>query len=111
MNHRQVKYVTFIFITSPKKDVTKSTNNSTIALFPHANKIILRFIQVKLELYIGYETPKEQAGLIKGHGERDQTAIVSESWTAQRSTTKMSTSLIHYINDFDCVQHLICGTA
>jgi hypothetical protein len=88
MNHRQLKYLTFIFIPSPKKDVTKSTNTSTIALFPHANKIVLRIIQIKLELYIGYETPQEQAGLIKGREERDQTANVSESCRAQRTTTK-----------------------
>jgi len=71
LNHAQVKHLTSIFITSTKKDVTNCTNNCAIALFPHANKIFLRIIQIKLESYIGYETSKEQAVLIKGHGERD----------------------------------------
>jgi len=61
------------FISSPKKgDVTNCTNNCTIALFPHANKILLRIIQKQLELYVGNELPMEQAGLRKWHGARDQ---------------------------------------
>jgi len=91
MNHGQVKYLTSIFIPSPKKgDVTKCINKCTIALLPHANKILLRIIQKQLQSYIGYEMPMEQAGLRKGRGAREQIAIVSESWTAQGSTTKMS---------------------
>jgi hypothetical protein len=96
-----------IFIPSPKKaDVTKCTNNCTIALFTHANKILLRIIQKQLELYIGYKMPMEQAGLRKGHGARDQITNVSESWTEQESTTKMSNCFIDYTKDFDSVQHL-----
>jgi hypothetical protein len=47
----------------------------------------------------------EQAGLTKGRGARDQITIVSESWTAQGSTTKMSMCFIDYTNDFDSVQN------
>jgi hypothetical protein len=50
LNHGQVKYLTPIFVTLPKKrDVTKCTNNCIIALFPHANKVLLRFIQIQLQ--------------------------------------------------------------
>jgi hypothetical protein len=48
----------------------------------------------------------EQAGLRKGHRARDQIANVSESWTAQGSTTKMSNCFKNYTKDFDSVQHL-----
>jgi hypothetical protein len=90
LNHGQVKHLTYIFIPSPKKgDVTKCTNNCTIALFPHAIKILLRIIRKQLESYIGYETPMEQAGVREGRGAREQIASVSESWTAQGSTTEM----------------------
>jgi hypothetical protein len=106
LNHGQVKHLTSIFITSPKKgDVTKCTNCTT-ALFPHANKILLKTIQMQLELYIGYEMPMEQAGLRKGHGTRANIANVNVSWTAQGSTIKMSNCLIDYTKGFDSVQHL-----
>ena len=66
-----------ISISSPKKgDVTNCTNNCTIALFPHSNKILLRIIQKQLELYVGNELPMEQAGFRKWHGARDQIANV-----------------------------------
>jgi hypothetical protein len=99
--------ITSIFIPSPKKgDVTNCTNKCTIALFAHANKILLRIIQKQLEMYIGYEMPMEQTGLRKGHGAREQIANVNESWTAQGSTIKMSKCFIYYTKDFDSVQHL-----
>jgi len=47
----QVKHLMSIFVPSPKKgDVTKCPNNCTIALFPDANKILLRFIQKQLDI-------------------------------------------------------------
>ena len=106
LNHGQVKHPTSISVPSPKKDVTKCTNNCTIALCPHVNMILLRSIQKQLETYIRYETLMKQAGLRNGHGTREQIANVSESWTAQGSTTKMSHCFINYTNDFDSVQHL-----
>jgi len=47
----------------------------------------------------------EQAVLRKGRLERDQIAIVSESWTVQGSTTRMSIRFKDYTKDFDKVQH------
>jgi len=107
LNHGQVKHLTAIFIPSPMKaDVKKCTNNCTIALFPHENKILMRNFKKQLKSYIGYETPMEQTGLRKGHRAREQIASVSESWTAQGSTTKLSNCFIYYTKDFDSVQHL-----
>jgi hypothetical protein len=89
LNHGQVKHLTSIFIPSTmKRDVTKCMNNYTTALFPHVNKIPLRILQ-QLESHLGYETPMERAGLRKGYRARDQITKVTESWTAQVSTTKM----------------------
>ena len=49
LNHRQVKYLTPIFLRLPKKeDVIKCTEKCTIELFPQVNKIPLRFIQMQL---------------------------------------------------------------
>jgi hypothetical protein len=80
LNHGQVKHLTSIFIPSTKKgDFIKGSNNCTIALFRHANKILLRIIQKQLEFYIGYEMPMEEAGFRKGCGARDQIANVNQS--------------------------------
>jgi hypothetical protein len=50
LNHGQVKNLTPIVVPLPKEgDVTKCTVNCIIALFPRANKILLRFIQIHLE--------------------------------------------------------------
>jgi len=95
LSHGQVKHLMYIFVPSPKKgDVTKCTNNCTIALFPDTNKILLRIIKKQLETYMKYETPMEEAGLSKGHGAREQIASVSELWTVQGRTTKMSNCFI-----------------
>ena len=52
LNRGQVKHLTSVLVPSPKKgDVTKCTHNCTIALFPHANKILWRIIQIQLELH------------------------------------------------------------
>jgi len=48
----------------------------------------------------------EQAGLREGHGARVQIASVSDSWTAQGNTTKMSNWFMDYKKDIDSVQHL-----
>jgi len=51
LNHGQVKHLMSIFVPSPKKgDVTTCTNNCTIALFPDANKILLRIIKKQLDI-------------------------------------------------------------
>ena len=105
LNQVQVKHLMSIFVPSPKKgDITKCTNNCTIALFPDANKILLRFIKKQLDTWP--EMPMKQAELRKGRGARDQIANVSVSWTTQGSTTKMWNCFIDYTKDFESVQHL-----
>ena len=93
LNHGQVKHLTSILIPSPKNDVTKCTHNCTIALFPHANKILLRIIQIQLESYIGYKMPMEQAGLRKGRGAREQIGNVSEHGQSEGAPQKCQTVL------------------
>jgi len=45
LNHGQEKHLMPLFLSSPKtEDVTKCTKNCTIALLPHANKILVRII-------------------------------------------------------------------
>ena len=51
-------------------------NYDTIALIPHANKVMLKILQARLQQYMNCELPDVQAGFRKGRGTRDQIANV-----------------------------------
>jgi hypothetical protein len=73
-----------IFLTLLKKgDLRLCSNYRTIALIPHASKILLRIIQGRLATYIEREISEEQAAFRKGRGTRDQTANIS--WVLERA--------------------------
>jgi len=64
-----------IFIPMAKKgDPRECANYRTIALIPHASKILLKIIQKRLESIIDRELPEAQAGFRKGRGTRDHIA-------------------------------------
>ena len=44
----------------------------TIALISHANKVMLKILQARLQQYVNREFPDAQAGFRKGGGTRDQ---------------------------------------
>ena len=44
----------------------------TIALISHANKVMLKILQARLQQYVNRELPDVQAGFRKGKGTRDQ---------------------------------------
>jgi len=55
-----------IFLPLPKKgDMRLCSNYRTIALIPHASKILLRIIQDRMATYIEREISDEQAGFRK----------------------------------------------
>ena len=45
-----------------------------MALISHANKIMLKILQARLQQYVNWELPDAQARFRKGRGTRDQTA-------------------------------------
>ena len=62
-----------VFIPIPKKGNAKEcSNNGTIALISHTSKIMLKFLQARLQQYVNHELPDAQAGFRKGRGTRDQ---------------------------------------
>ena len=62
-----------VFLTLSKKgDASEYKNHRTIALIPHASKILLHIIDERLIYHIESELPAEQAGFMKGRGTRDQ---------------------------------------
>ena len=65
------------FHSIPKKGNAKECSNySTIILISHANKVMLKIIQARLQQYMNCETPDVQAGFRKGRGTRDQIANI-----------------------------------
>ena len=73
-----------VFIPIPKKGNAKeSSNYSTIALISHASKVMLKFLQARLQQYMNCELPDVQAGFRKGRGTRDQIANIH--WILERA--------------------------
>ena len=52
------------------------SNYHTIALISHANKVMLKIFQARLQQYVDRELPDIQAGFRKGSGTRDQIANI-----------------------------------
>ena len=73
-----------IFLPLPKKgDLRLCSNYRTIALIPHASKILLKIIQDRLATHIEREMAEEQAGFRKGKGTRDQ--IANLRWIIEKA--------------------------
>ena len=69
-----------VFIPIPKKgNAKKCSNYLTIALIPHASKVMLKILQARLQQYLNRELPDVLAGFRKGRGTRDQMATSAES--------------------------------
>ena len=55
-----------VFIPIPKKDNAEECSNyHTIALIPHASKILLKILQTRFQQYKNQELPDVQAGFKK----------------------------------------------
>ena len=56
-----------VFISVLKKGSTKERSNyQTVVLISHANKVILKIVQARLQQYVNQELPDVQAGFRKG---------------------------------------------
>ena len=81
-------------------------NYCTIELIPHASKVMLKILQVRLHHYMNHELPDVQAGFRKGTGTRDQIANIR--WVIKKAR-KFQKSIffcfIDYAKAFDCVDH------
>ena len=66
-----------MFIPIPKKGNAKECSNyTTVALISHASKIMLKFLQARLQQYVNQEFPDVQNGFRKGRGIIDQIANI-----------------------------------
>ena len=96
-----------VFIPIPKKGNAKECSNyHTIALIPHASKVMLKILLARLQQYMTHELPDVQAGFRKGRGTRDQVAnicwIIKKAREFQKNIYFCFTD---YAKAFDCVDH------
>ena len=78
-----------VFIPIQKKsNAKKCSNNCTIAFISHANKIILKILQARLQQYVNDEVPHVQAGLEKAEEPEIKLPTSIGSSTNQESSRK-----------------------
>ena len=96
-----------IFIPIPKKGNAKECSNyNTIALISHASKVMLKYLQSRLQQYVNCELPDVEASFRKGRGTRDQIANIP--WIIKKAREfhkNICLCFIEYAKAFDCVYH------
>ena len=96
-----------VFIPIPKKGNAKECSNyHTTALISHTSKVMLKFLQARLQQYENHELPDVQAGFRKGRGTRDHVANIR--WIIKKATEFQKNiyfCFIDYAKAFDCVDH------
>ena len=95
-----------VFIPIPKKENAKECSNyPTTALISHANKVMLKILQARLQHYMNHEPPNVQVGFRIGRGTSDQIAnicwIIEKAREFQKNIYFCFTD---YAKAFDCVQ-------
>ena len=96
-----------VFIPSPEKGNAKECSSyHTVALTSHANKVMLKILQARLQQYVNHEIPDVQAGFRKGRVTRDQIANIHWIIEISREFQKnIYFGFIDYAKAFDCVDH------
>ena len=54
----------------------KNVQTTANTLISHASKVMLKFLQARLQQYVNCELPDVQVGLREGRGTRDQSANI-----------------------------------
>ena len=101
------EWKTSVFIPVPKKGNAKECSNChTIALISHANKVMLKILQARLQQYVNWELTDVKARFRKGRGTRDQIANIHRIIEKAREFQKnIYFCFIDYVRAFDCVDH------
>ena len=64
------------FHSNPKVNAKECSDYLTIALISHANKVMLKILQARLQQYMNHELPDVLADFRKGRETRDQIANI-----------------------------------
>ena len=96
-----------VFIPIPKKGNAKECSNyRTVALISRATKVMLKFLQARLQQYMNCELPDVQAGFRKGRETRDQIANIR--WILEKAREFQKNIYFCFIDcakAFDYVDH------
>ena len=82
------------------------SNYLTIALISHANKVMLKILQARLQQYVNWELPNVQAGFLKGKRTRDQ--IPNIRWIIEKAREFQKNiyfCFTDYAEAFDSIDH------
>ena len=90
---------------SQRGNAKECSNYCTIALISHANKVMFKILQARLQQYVNHEPPDVQTGFRKGRRTRDQIANLSWIIEKARKFQKNISCFIDYAKAFDCVDH------
>ena len=96
-----------VFILIPKKGNAKQCSHyHTIVLISHANKVMLKILQARLQQYMNWEFPDVQAGFRQEEGIRDQIVNIHFIIEKAREFQKnIYFCFIDYAKAYDCVDH------
>ena len=96
-----------VFIPITKKSNAKECSDyHTIALISHADKVMLKILQTRLQQYVNRELPDVQAGFIKSRGTRDQIANIC--WIMEKAKEFQKNIYFCFI-DYDVWITISCG--
>ena len=96
-----------VFIPIPKTgNAEECSDYRIIGLISHANKVMLKIRQARLQQYVNHEVPDFQAGFRKGRGTKDQITNICQIIKRAREFQKdIYFCFIDYVKAFDCVDH------
>ena len=90
------------FHSNPKE----CSNYCPTALISHANKVMLKILQARVQQYVNFELPDVQTGFRKGKGTKDQIANIHWIVKSAREFQKnIYFCFIDCAKAFDCVDH------
>ena len=95
------------FHSHPKeRQCQRRSNYRTIVLISHASKVMLKFLQARLQQYGNRDLPDVQAVCRKGRGTRDEIANIRWMMEKAREFQKnIYFYFIDYVKAFDCVDY------
>lgn len=88
-----------------KGDARNCANYRTIALIPHASKVMLKVLNSRLKAFLERQIPPEQAGFVPGRGTREQILNVRQIVEKSREfNVPVVLCFVDYMKAFDCVR-------
>ena len=77
-----------VFIPIPKKDNAKECSNyCALSLISYASKVMLKFLQARLQQYMNQELSEVQTGYRNDRGTRDQIANIH--WIIEKANKRV----------------------